>query len=417
LLCTTAPAAAAQETVEVLADRVLGPVTQRGTGFIQGPFSNDEPAEDLVAPLKVRRFRGAEKDVVGAYQRCKASGASMELVTNNWTNWDATPMGVDGDWTAWEKYHTDLVNRMRARGMGDVHYAVFTESCARGLGWVEKNQAHYLEAYRRAYRAIRQADPQAVIVGPNAQWGPFSWWWEQHKGDNTWFVRQFLDYCIANECVPDVIAWHDYACDGSGVLTDAAVLRAYFKEKGLGSLPLEEDDIGCKEGQFRPGTFVAYLANIERARIDYTVKCCWDNDCWGNTLNGLLTKTSREKRSLWWTYFSYAELAGHIVEVASSASVDGVVGRSARPATVRGVFGRHRDGSGPVLLRYRGLGRTYKKAAVVAERIPNTEAGPLSRRELKIDRLYTITRGQVDVTLDDLGPFDAYAVTLTLLPR
>ena len=37
-------------------------------------------------------------------------------------------------------------------------------------------------------------------------------------------------------------------------------------------------------------------------------------------------------------------------------------------------------------------------------------------RERKIDRLYAIRRGQVEVTLDDLRPFDAYAVTLTLQP-
>jgi hypothetical protein len=50
LLCTVARAAAARETVEVSADKVLGPVTQRGAGFIQGPFPNDVPAEELVAP-------------------------------------------------------------------------------------------------------------------------------------------------------------------------------------------------------------------------------------------------------------------------------------------------------------------------------------------------------------------------------
>jgi hypothetical protein len=128
VLCAVALAAAARETVEVSADKVLGPFTQRGTGFIQGPFSNDEPAEELVAPLKPRRFRGREEDVVAACKRGKAYGATMEVVSNNWTAWDKTPMGVNGDWTAWEKYHTDLVERMRARGMGDVHYSVFAES-------------------------------------------------------------------------------------------------------------------------------------------------------------------------------------------------------------------------------------------------------------------------------------------------
>jgi hypothetical protein len=46
-----------------------------------------------------------------------------------------------------------------------------------------------------------------------------------------------------------------------------------LKERGLPELPLEQDDMGGKNSVFRPGIFASYLANIERSRIKYTVKC------------------------------------------------------------------------------------------------------------------------------------------------
>ncbi len=404
-----------QERVDVFLDSIIGVASYRGTGFIQGPFSGDMPADSLLIPLKINFLRGSENDITIAYNRCKAYGATMEVVTNNWTKWENTPMGVNNNWTAWEKYHRDLVSRMRSKKMGDVHYGIFTESCSKGLGWTGANQPLFLEAYRRAYLAIRQIDPAAKIVGPNAQYGPENtWWWPLHSGDNTWFVRQFLDYCIANKCVPDIIAWHDYSCDGLGIIKDAGAVRNFCKDRGITAPVLEEDDLGCKEGQFRPGIFVSYLANIERAKISYTAKCCWDNDCWGNTLNGLLTKSTREKRSLWWLYKAYADLAGNIVSVRQGTSVDAVASLDSVRSVVRCVIGRYRNVNGPLTLRLITGGTKFTQVHVAAYRIPNSEALALSAPSKTIDQTYTLATGRIDIVINDLNAYDSYALTATL---
>jgi hypothetical protein len=323
--------------------------------------------------------------------------------------------GTD-DMTAFTERHTALVKRMLDRGMGDVHYSIFQESNARGLGWIESNEPYYLEAYRLAYNAIKQADPEAIIVGPNAQWAPWTWWWEDHEGDYTWFIRKFIDYCIDNQCMPDIIAWHDgYHCNGIGLANAADEIRSYLEKRGVGPLPLEQDDVGCKERQFSPGTYVSYLANIERARIKYTCKCCWDRDCHINTLQGLLTKTDREPRSLWWMYKSYGDLTGQIVEVDPGKTVDGVVAIDTETDIVRAVIGRYEDISEPVLIRFQGIDRRFNTARVQAEHIKNTEAEPLEKPERTLEQTFEIRKGTIEVILDDLGSFDAYSLTLYLV--
>jgi hypothetical protein len=304
---------------------------------------------------------------------------------------------------------------MLDRGMGDVSYSIFQESNARGLGWIESNEPYYLEAYRLAYHAIKQVDPDAEVVGPNAQWGPWTWWWPEHAGDYTWFIRKFIDYCMENQCMPDIIAWHDgYHCNGFGIADAADEIRSYLKKKGIGPIPLEQDDVGCKEGQFRPGTYVSYLANIERARIKYTCKCCWDRDCHINTLQGTLTKKKREPRSLWWMYKSYGDLGGQIVEVTPGNTVDGVVAVDNEPDIIRAVIGRYQDGNEPVLIRFQGFDNRFKSASVIAERIKNTEDEPLEGPERTLEQTFKINNGQIEVILDDLGSFDAYTFTINL---
>jgi hypothetical protein len=405
------------EHLNVNVDRVIGPVTYAGSGWLTGAFSAEVPGDELLNPLKTRRVRSNENYLVSVYERCMALGISMELVTNRKSHWAEMKLDGTDDMTSFVNRHTDLVKRMVDRGMSGISYSIFQESNARGLGWVESNEPYYLEAYRLAYHAIKQADPTALVVGPNAQWGPWTWWWPEHEGDYTWFIRKFIDFCIENQCLPDIIAWHDgYHCDGSGIANAAEEIRNYLKQNGIAPIPLEQDDVGCKDRQFSPGTYVSYLANIERAEIKYTAKCCWDRDCHIFTLQGLLTKESRQPRSLWWMYKSYGDLMGQIVDVEPGNTVDAVVSIDKEADIIRAVIGRYRESSEPVIIRFRGLENRFKSASVRAERIRNTEDKPLEAPERTIVEKFEIRRNrQLEIILDDLESFDAYSLTIVLI--
>ena len=156
------------------------------------------------------------------------------------------------------------------------------------------------------------------------------------------------------------------------------------------------------------------MENEERAKITYTCKCCWDGDCFTNTLQGMLTKTNRQPRSLWWMYKSYGDLTGQIVDVQPSNSVDAVVAIDNSTSIIRAVIGRFEDRSEPVLIRFQGIDSRFKSAEVVAERIENSEDKPLENPEKTIEQTFLIKNGQMEVILDNLGSFDAYSFTINL---
>jgi len=103
--------------------------------------------------------------------------------------------------------------------------------------------------------------------------------------------------------------------------------------------------------------------------------------------------------------------------VEGSAGVDGVVAKDSQRGVLCAVFGRYRGGSGPVLIRFSGLGPTYQRAKVVAERIANSEAQALAAPARTIDGVFAIRKGLLEVVLNDLGMFDAYALTISLAAK
>ncbi|MFC1653035.1 hypothetical protein ACFL3F_04880, partial [Planctomycetota bacterium] len=296
-------------------------------------------------------------------------------------------------------------------------YGIFTNASSPHSHWTEESHEHFLEAYRRAYFAIKETKPDAIVVGPNAQWGKFNWWWARHEGHYLWFVKQFIDYCIENDCLPDVLAWHDWTCDGHNMLKDAIEIRKYFTDKGMDPPLLEQDDFGCSKRQFRPGTFVSYLANIERAKYAYAAKCCWDKDCFGGTLNGLLTKKTFQRRSLWWMYKAYADMTGEIVDVSSGLSVDAIASYDSTLAVIRVVAGRYEDVSGPVTFNLNNPDPSYTKADVLGKRIINSEDLSLDPPTNTIEFTKNIRNHEIVVELHDLEPWDAYEIVITLTDK
>eukprot|EP00833_Pecoramyces_ruminatium_P003012 jgi/Orpsp1_1/1177044/evm.model.c7180000059966.1 len=65
--------------------------------------------------------------------------------------------------------------------------------------------------WKQTYQAIRQADPNEKIIGPC-----YSWYTDDK-------LRNFLKYAKANNCLPDIISWHEL----SGIDGVSSHLRSY----------------------------------------------------------------------------------------------------------------------------------------------------------------------------------------------
>ena len=106
------------------------------------------------------------------------------------------------------------------------------------------------------YDFIKGLWPRARIAGPN-----FSGFFPAALGS-------FLQFCLANHCLPDVMTWHELQV-ASTVRTDVAAYRALETTVGLGRhLPINLDEYAARYQLTSPGQMVAWLSALEADKVD-----------------------------------------------------------------------------------------------------------------------------------------------------
>jgi hypothetical protein len=154
--------------------------------------------------------------------------------------------------------------------------------------------------WRQTYDFIKGLWPQARIAGPN-----FSGFFPAALGS-------FLQFCLANNCLPDVMTWHELQV-ASTVRTDVAAYRALETAVGLTRhLPINLDEYAARYQLTSPGQMVAWLSALEAEKVD------GDLAYWN--INGSLGDSVAQQNvpnAQWWLYNWYSSLSGHTVAVTS----------------------------------------------------------------------------------------------------
>ena len=164
-----------------------------------------------------------------------------------------------------------------AQGMTRIFFEPTNEPDLTWFSGVPKPRslASFLEMWRVAVHAIRKAAPESSVVGPSLACTE----WEKHcdPTNSTTAFSQFLAFAAANDVLPDVLAWHEWAPRGDSVPAHVAAVREYA---ALHSLPkpnicINEIVLGsfqaCQVGHpepaatdeyFEPGALVAWWSNV-----------------------------------------------------------------------------------------------------------------------------------------------------------
>ena len=150
----------------------------------------------------------------------------------------------------------------------------------------------------QTYDFIKGLWPQARIAGPN-----FSGFFPAALGS-------FLQFCLANHCLPDVMTWHELQV-ASTVRTDVAAYRALETTVGLGRhLPVNLDEYAARYQLTSPGQMVAWLSALEAEKVN------GDLAYWN--INGSLGDSVAQQNipnAQWWLYNWYSSMTGHTVAV------------------------------------------------------------------------------------------------------
>ncbi|HEU5421889.1 MAG TPA: LamG-like jellyroll fold domain-containing protein [Streptosporangiaceae bacterium] len=164
--------------------------------------------------------------------------------------------------------------------------------------------AAFESEWLQTYRFLRGLWPQAKIAGPN-----FSGFFPAALGS-------FLQFCLANNCLPDVMTWHELQVPAT-VRADVSAYRALETTVGLpGHLPVNIDEYAARYQLTSPGQMVAWLSALEDARVD------GDLPYWN--INGSLGDSVAQQNipnAQWWLYNWYSSMNGQDVAVTTPGGV------------------------------------------------------------------------------------------------
>lgn len=167
--------------------------------------------------------------------------------------------------------------------------------------------------WKQTYDFLRKNDPNAKIIGPSYSW---------YNGNR---MEEFVKYCSANNCMPDVISWHQWGSEGFvGALEHYRNLeKKYNVTPRAISINEYSSDTHTLEGC--PGVSVPFISKFERHGVESAMISWWFTNLPGR-LGSLLT-ANNERGGGWHLYKWYGDMSGYMAKVTppndKSDGVDG----------------------------------------------------------------------------------------------
>jgi hypothetical protein len=313
-----------------------GAVKHGAVGFLYGLGNDGIPSVNMLAPMKpqvaaqkpeggLQHPNGDALDVSGTY--LSAGGREIEIYLQDvYASWPYETLGLD-DYLA----RIDPIIRQVAAHPNHsmFSYVPFNEPDQIWYNTSDKKEA-FFAGWKSACEKIKAIDPTARIVGPNLA--------NYHSG----FYRDFLAYASANNCLPEVISWHE--------LNDAFFGGWYSRYEDYRSI---ERDLGipakdiCINEYARisgdlgiPGRLVQWIARFENSKVDACLAYWTSAGC----LNNLVARdTDNKATGGWWLYKWYGSLTGDTVKVippdANAEGLQGIAALDGSKKQARVLFG------------------------------------------------------------------------------
>jgi hypothetical protein len=423
---TAPPSQAVHVEVRVAVDE--GPVHTRATGFLSGIGPTAPPSSEIT-PLKPKMFRGIHVGTHGSqvglpvYDRIIGFGAVSQHFMQSQYNAFAVSQGRpsgeypgdNGHWTSWENYVGTTVQNETAAGRSH-EYDLWNEPNLDFFWPAPRTDTQMFELLCRGYKRAKQVNPNAQIVSPSV--GGFD------SAERT-YLQNYLLYAKANNCIPDVISWHEINAveDPWQVVSHATFVRNFLTAQNITPHPrLSINEYSKPRSEERPGVIAVYLSEITRAKIDTAAHACWhtadsptQESCGKDTLDGLLTLAGG-RRGTWWVHAAFAAHSGRFVEVfPATQSLYGSASWEATANRVITVLGNPRNATlGNMGVRFSGLPGAAATATVTKERLSRSASPVTGWTLISTTASVPVSGGALETTLPAVGPFEAFRVTVQL---
>jgi len=419
------PANAASETVTVNLSTTLGTPQYRASGTLHGMTENaTNPPDQYYRNIKFQfeRAGGAHLGnpggwIFGTYarrwnstlaqaKRTAALGGTFIILPHDlWGagSGSSAPLpGDNGNWTDFDNFLSTLISDVKANGL-NVEWDLWNEPDLSGF-WA-RSQSQYLAMWSRAYKAVRAAIPNAVIVGPSTAFKPStgSAWW-----------TAFLNFTKANSVLPNIYSWHDEPGDPVPETHNADTLLAAH---GISRTRPYQINEYATFGQQHAGPGAWYIGRLERAGAD-RLRGNWASGMGEEDYEAnLLVKNGAgqyQPRGEWWMYDFYGSMTGNLVSTTPSTDLEAVASKNT--GIVKVLLGNHGT-TGTMTVNINRLDTVSGLISgghvrVILQRVPDNNGGAVTGPVTVSDTTVTVNNNAIAVSVPWTNAKDGYTITI-----
>jgi MYXO-CTERM domain-containing protein len=408
VVASAATPARADTTLTVDLSTTIRPVTHAASGSLYG-VTEKLPADvtGLIAPLHPFVFNNPAADVqqpvgdaIAVAGRVAPTGAKVSIrLADLFAGWPYKFTTVSD----WLDKVGQTVTRKQASGVSNYYgYEIWNEPNGT---WTSSTP--FNDFWQQTYAKLRQLDPEAKLIGPSISYFDAN------------YLKSFLTFAKANNCVPDIISWHELS--GGNLTANFQSYRSLEQQLGIGPLPISINEYSGKndltvEGQ--PGASAPMIAKFERFKIDSACISYWDVSHPGRLGSLLATDTTRNGG--WWFYKWYGDMTGDMVGTTpptpnDPAALDGFANLDSTTKTASVVLGGVNDGTIRVVVS--GFAASALAGSKVHAVVEHT---PFANRTTSVTATDTVSTAdlsvsgdQITVSISNANGTDGYRVSLS----
>lgn len=288
-----------------------GEVTNGASGFLYGFAEPDIPTKEMaesigVSTLSTKALGGLQHPIgdVGQVADTFFSAGGKEIIVYTQDMYDTWYYQFD----SLEQYHARVKTTVTETAQKDyadkVVYCIYNEmDNGQWFGDFSQyeNRLKTYEAWKATYTLVRSIDADAKIGGPG------------YCAYNSDYIKEFLEYCKAENCLPDTMIWHELGTNSLYLweehFSDYDML---CEELVIPKRPVCITEYGLMSTNGIPGESVKWISRIE------AVKCEGCVAYWrlANNLSDVAADDTTPN-SNWWAYYWYNEMTGETVQSTS----------------------------------------------------------------------------------------------------
>ena len=318
-----------QPTLEIDASVSMCEVSSRASGYLYGVAQNGVPDGAMTESIDIA---SVSQKVIGGLQHPIGDVDSVAPVLDNCDYitvylqdcFDTWYYCHDEIWNLRKEGEYDYMEFVRSRFLPQVEekvkelsekdyadrlvYCIYNEAdngvwfgtMSDDGTWLMFDDAakqRFYEAWKETYKLVKSIDPDAKIGGPgNCDYDSYE-------------IKHFLEFCKAENCVPDVMIYHELGEKSALYWQDHVDdYRAIEKELGIEELPVIVTEYGTMYECGAPADMLKYVTQIEKSGV-FANMAYWRL---ANNLNDT-SADNNSPNSNWWLFRWYADMEGDLL--------------------------------------------------------------------------------------------------------